>query len=101
MNTKKEIIPCIFASLQGLERKLSIMKSAKNTDNLSHNIGQQEKVLKEMRCVANKIQTSFARNRNTETQNLLKVYYGLNNLVRPEINHSISSSKFKKVEKVH
>lgn len=86
----KELIPHVFASLQNLERYLENIKkfsdtSAAHAPSLLRSIEDQERVLKQMRRVANKLQIEVAREQWDSVVRTLRIFYGLNHMVRPDL----------------
>lgn len=97
MNTEKEILPHIFCSLLNLEKKLILTKAntpkkGRLADKIAYDLAQHTKVLKKMRRLANQIQFAIAHKNQIETAKLLKIYYALNQMVKPEILTNLSSS---------
>mgnify|MGYP003382194329 CR=1 FL=1 len=86
----KELIPHVFASLQNLERYLENIKRFSDSNvaqptSLQRSIDDQERVLKQMRRVANKLQIEVAREQWDAVVRTLRIFYGLNHMVRPDV----------------
>lgn len=90
----KELIPHVFASLHSLERYLENIRrmsgtqegiDAKFLSQLEHSLPEQERVLKQMRRVANKLQLEIAKEEWDEVIRSLRIFYGLNHMVRPDL----------------
>lgn len=109
MNTQKEILPHIFSSLLRLEKKLAIIKAStpkkgRLAIKVEYDLAQHLKILRQMRRIANQLQFAIAHKNQVETAKLLKVYYALNQMVRPEINtnlHSSSKTRLRAVQNAH
>ena len=84
-----EIIGRIFSALQSLEKCMLTVKEAVGNDKeyaeLAHLVPQQTKVLVQMRRTANKLQLQFARSEWDEVVRSMKIFYGLNHMVRMDI----------------
>ena len=90
VNQNKEIIPNVYASLLGLERKIKTIRtiqsnSSDKSTQVNASLEEQEKVLKHMRQTANKLQLALAKKDAIEIARLLQIYYGLNHMVQPEV----------------
>jgi len=84
-----EKISRVFASLQGLERcynsvcKIVHLKDSESTKNIINK--KHKEILEEMRRVANKIQLFSAKKQHSNALRELKVFYGLNHMIRPDL----------------
>ena len=92
----KELIPHVFASLQSLERYVDIIKSSLESSDHTGNelramVPQYETTLKKMRRTANKLQFQVAADNQQQIIRSLRIFYGLNHMVRPEILSSFLS----------
>ncbi len=88
MNT--QLIGHVFATLQHLEKCLSNVKrlvqgQEKFCPEISKAVPEQEKVLVQMRRVANLLQLETARNDLPSAVRSLKIFYGLNHMVRNDL----------------
>lgn len=86
----REMLVHVFASIQGLEKCLA--NSRKMLDEQKHqplivhkSLAEQDRILRQMRRVANRLQLEFATENWPEAVRSLKIYYGLWTMVRPEI----------------
>jgi hypothetical protein len=86
----KELIPHVFASVQSLERYLTNIHNML-TDNETEKreiraaLPQMEKMVRQMRRVANKLQLEVAAEDTNAVNRSLQIFYGLNHMIRPEI----------------
>lgn len=86
----KRIITHVFAAVQSLEKCLSKVKTlapeagAERTE-LEQLIPQQEEVLDKMRRTANRLQLEMARKDWNASVRSLRIFYGLNHLVRRDL----------------
>lgn len=84
--TNKEIIIHVFSSLQSLEKYLdSIKKLVRGKEKTADGLVQHEKVIRCMRRMANKIQLDVAHDDWDAAVRSLKIFYGLNHMIRPEL----------------
>jgi hypothetical protein len=87
----KAVIFHIFGSLQALEQNIDATKKRlltsdeKNSPQQYEALLEHEKIVKQMRTFANKLQLEFARGNTTETLRYMNIFYCLNQMVRPEI----------------
>ncbi len=102
---KNALLKHVFGALQGLEKyndKISHLAEAhpERTLALSSAPEDQAQMVLYMRKTANKLQMAFARDDWNEGVRLLKIFYGINALVRPEVLSSfviMSQSDIKQV----
>ena len=85
-----EVIPHVFASLQTLERYLEQVRTLSTravefSAELRTRIPEFERVVKQMRRTANKLQFQVAANNQAEIVRSLRIFYGLNHMLRPEL----------------
>lgn len=85
-----DIIARIFGVLQNLEKCLDGIHTQLNekkhrAPEIAALLPQHQRVVKQMRSVANKLQLQFAREDWEEVVRSLKIFYGLNHLVRTDI----------------
>lgn len=91
----KSIIPHVFASLLSLERtvgnveRLAKADSTENAKSALALIPAQRKVLESMRRAANSLQLQLAAGDTLGTIRSLKIFYGLNHMVRPELSSAM------------
>lgn len=93
MNT--QLITHVFASLQNLEKCLGNIKKmlpsqGQEAQDIAKVLPEQERVLDQMRKVANKLQFDVAKNDWAATVRLLKIFYGLNYMVRTDIMNAFT-----------
>ncbi|MFN8389100.1 MAG: hypothetical protein U0136_02275 [Bdellovibrionota bacterium] len=86
----KELIPHVFASVQSLERYVQNIRSLIGDSSSEHESIRAacpdfERVVKQMRRVANKLQFEVAADDNAAIVRSLQIFYGLNHMVRPEV----------------
>lgn len=86
----KRVITHVFAAVQNLEKSMAQVKDLLTTRPKEHAelqqiIPQQEEVLKKMRRTANRLQFELAREDWYAAIRSLRVFYGLNHLVRKDI----------------
>ena len=86
----KEIIPHVFATVMNLERYFGtiiamIRDGSPEQKKLSSELPQIERIIKNMRQAANKLQFELAGNNEKAALRSLQIFYGLNHMVRPEI----------------
>ncbi len=104
----KQIIPHVFGSLQTLERYIEqIRTNATHHEKLGDEVGsvirQCEGVLQNMRRTANRLQLQLAANDASAVVRSLRIFYGLNHIVRPELLRAVAhftkgALEFPKVE---
>ena len=87
---KRKVLAAVFSSLQGLEKCVQTsnrLYGAQNStsDIISSALTDQARVLKLMRRTANKLQLQFASEDWDKIVKSLQVFYGLRQMVRPEI----------------
>lgn len=85
-----ELITHVFASLQNLEKcygniKRLLPRHETDAEDIVKVLPEQKKVLEQMRRVANKLQLDFAKNDWSATIRMLKIFYGLNYMVRSDL----------------
>lgn len=93
---EKEIIYYVYSSLTHLEKYLDKLKTLSTEEpelvtNLNVSVETLETSVTKMRRVANRLQLDFAANDYNKVTRSLSLYYGINNMVRPEILKSILS----------
>jgi len=103
---KNELITHVFGAVQGLEKYStqinSLLDANKNKANLlTSNPEEHNKVIKHMRRIANKLQLEVAKNNTSESYRLLKLFYGLNSLVRPEVLSTFVILSRKNTKRIH
>lgn len=87
----KSIIPHVFASLLNIERQLQSVTSvpqqsdAREREASAQLHAEQRKVVAHMRRIANHLQLLVASNDISGAVRALRVYYGLNHMIRPEL----------------
>ncbi len=87
---KTEIAIHVFASLQGLEKTFETVKSQALERKSEHAevismLPKQEEILIDMRRAANLLQLNIAKKDWFAAVRSLQIFYGLNQLVRPDI----------------
>ena len=89
----KELVNHVFDSLQTIENYLSSSKKLLSSTSAKEDaqIGEQEKVIEKMRWVAYELQLEVSKNDMNTSLRLLRIFYGLNHMVRPEIIATYSS----------
>ncbi len=85
-----EFLYHIFSSLQSLEKKFATVKEllpgpSESPDVFHHHLPQQKKILRQMRRTANKLQLEAAHSDWVSLTRSLKIFYGLNQLIREDI----------------
>ncbi len=106
MNTKIAIH--VFAALQGLEKSFDAIKAQVQQGNPEHEkisavLPKQQEILIDMRRTANLLQLHLAKKDWSEAVRSLKIFYGLNQLVRPDILQAfavISAKSFQQTTQV-
>lgn len=103
LRMNKELIPHVFSSLHSLERYLENIRrlvagndglDPKFANHIEVSLPEQERVLKQMRRVANKLQLEIAKEEWDAVIRSLRIFYGLNHMVRPDlINMFVKLSK--------
>lgn len=93
---EKEIIYYVYSSLTHLEKYLDKLKDLslekpEQVSKLNVSLKTLESSVLKMRRIANKLQLEFAANDYAKINRSLSLYYGMNNMVRPEILKSILS----------
>lgn len=93
---EKEIIYYVYSSLAHLEKYLDKLRDIYQEKpeliaNLSVPLTTLESSVTKMRRIANKLQLEFAAKDYEKINRTLSLYYGINNMVRPEILKSILS----------
>ena len=86
MDTK--IISHIFASLQTLEqsaRRVDELLARTPDEELESSLKAQNKIVKEMRRVANKLQFEVAKDDILAATRSLRLFYGMNHMVRSDL----------------
>ena len=90
------MIAHIFASVQGLEK--CVIHSRRMLNEQRHqpsavqiSIAEQERILKQMRRAANRIQLEFANEDWLNAVRSLNIFYGLCQMARPEILSTFSA----------
>ncbi len=91
---EKEIIYYVYSSLTHLEKYLDKLKDLSQekpelASKLNVSLKTLESSVTKMRRIANKLQLEFAANDYAKINHSLSLYYGMNNMVRPEILKSI------------
>jgi|GEM_PF-6694938 len=91
-----QIIVHVFAAIQALEKchdNSRRMLGEQKTQPLSVHTAllQQSRILRAMRQSANNLQLELARKDWIKATRSLKIYYGLNNMIRPEIMATFSA----------
>jgi len=86
----KQIIPHVFGSLQTLERYVDQIRSSASRDGqlgreVANLLRQSESVLQNMRRTANRLQLQLAAKDAGAVVRSLRIFYGLNHIVRPEL----------------
>ena len=87
---KKKVLAAVFSSLQGLEKCVQTstrLSSAlpKSSNLVSKAINDQKQILGQMRKTANKLQLELASEEWDNIVRSLQIFYGLRQMVRPEI----------------
>ena len=91
-----ELITHVFASLQSLEKCLSTVKKLlpgqeEDYSDIARILPEQERVLQQMRRIANKLQLEVARGDWAGGVRSLKIFYGLNHMIRFDLLHAFST----------
>lgn len=86
----KELLAHIFSSLQSLERCLDNSnrlygEQKHELKDVRQSLDEQEKVLRHMRRVANRLQLEVACDDTEKLARSLQIFYGLSTMVRPEV----------------
>ena len=86
----KRVITHVFAAVQNLEKSMKQVKDlmpahGQSIENLEELVPQQEQVLKKMRRTANRLQFELAREDWYAAIRSLRVFYGLNHLIRKDV----------------
>ena len=92
----KDMIVHIFASVQGLEKCVlhsrKMLAEQKHQPLIVHSsITEQERVLKQMRRAANRLQLELVSEDWVSAVRSLNIFYGLCTMARPEILSTFSS----------
>lgn len=87
---QKEIVYRVFSTVQSLEQQVENLKNQlglnpKTNEKHLSQIAEFEAVIKSMRRTANKLQIEAAKKDASPSVRLLKIFYGLNYMVRPEV----------------
>jgi len=87
---RKKILAAVFSSLQGLEKCVQTSvrlhnASERQTRITADSLREQARVLNQMRKEANLLQLRLASDSWDDIVRSLQVYYGLRQMVRPEI----------------
>lgn len=87
---RKKVIAAVFSSLQGLEKCVQTSvrlhnASSRQSKIIADSLREQARILNQMRKEANRLQLRMASEDWDETVHSLQVYYGLRQMVRPEI----------------
>ncbi len=90
----QELIPHVFASLQTLERYVEQVRTlsaggAESNSEARALLPEFDRVVKQMRRTANKLQFHVAAADEAATVRTLRIFYGLNHMVRPEVLKSL------------
>lgn len=101
MNTKIAIH--VFGALQGLEKSFETIKSQAHELGSEHEeiralLPKQEEILIDMRRTANLLQLHLAKKDWSEAVRSLKIFYGLNQLVRTDILKAFATVSAKSVQ---
>ena len=93
---KRKVLAAVFSSLQGLEKCVQTSKRLHNalpspSNLVAQAIKDQNCVLSQMRRTANKLQLQFASDDWDDIVRSLQVFYGLRQMVRPEIMSTFQS----------
>lgn len=93
---KTDLITRLFATVQSLEKCLEnskrMLTEQKGQPRSVHtSITQQEKVVRQMRRTANKLQFAVAKNNWQSAIREVRIFEGLWNMVRPEIVATFSA----------
>lgn len=85
----QELLSHVFGSLQGLEKTISDIKDASTSkpqlEAVPADLREQERVVRHMRRVANRLQFEFACGDWKNIVRSLNIFYGLNSMVRPSV----------------
>ncbi len=87
---KRKILAAVFSSLQGLEKCVQtssrLHNALPNPSNIvAHGLKDQKNILSQMRRCANRLQLQLASEEWDDVVRSLQVFYGLRQMVRPEI----------------
>lgn len=87
---KRNLVVAVFASLQGLEKcvegsKRMFLELDCKPYHIAEALEEQGRVLKQMRHTAIRLQLQLAKNDWTSSVRSLQIFYGLRQMVRPEI----------------
>jgi hypothetical protein len=90
MYMNAQLIGHVFATLQSLERCMANVKKMLpaqegNYPEIVKIVPEQERVLQQMRRVANLLQLETARNDWPTAVRSLKIFYGLNHMIRNDL----------------
>jgi len=103
---KKKVLAAVFSSLQGLEKCVQTSSRLQNSlDNpanlIARSISDQKQILSQMRRTANKLQLELASDDWDDIVRSLQVFYGLRQMVRPEIMATFQSLANKELKLPH
>lgn len=102
----QELITYVFGALQALERYIEQTKSLLEKDpalqdRLPCPLSEQDKVVQHMRRIANKLQFEIAKKDWEGVVRMLKLFYGLDALVRSDIISTFVSLSGGRTSTVH
>jgi len=94
--SRDNMITAVFSSLQGLEKCVESsqkMCSGELAGSIivERSLTEQRKVIRQMRRTANKLQIQLAQENWNEVVRSLQIFYGLRQIVRPEIMATFQS----------
>jgi len=94
--SREKMVSAVFSSLQGLEKcvESSHQMFAKDINKsviVERSLQEQEKITIQMRRIANKFQVQLAQENWNEVARSLQIFYGLRQIVRPEIMATFQS----------
>ena len=100
MNDKAVIY--LFAAVQGMERCVArcekmLGEQTYQPSSVATSIAEQRRILREMRRSANKLQLEIAKKDWNGAVRSIQIFYGLNNMVRPEILATFSALANKRI----
>ena len=89
------IILHVFSCLQRLEKRFAFIKSvapySAHFEKYSSLIPQQTEILAHMRRTANLLQLEFAKKQWELVSHSLKIFYGLHQMIRPELQDAFNA----------
>ena len=92
----KQLLAHIYSSLQSLEKcsgenKTAMLTATERSPVRVHEVLEHDKVLRQMRRTASRLQLDLARKDWKNAHRSLEIFYGLHSMVRPEIVSTFSA----------